>query len=120
MPLSLTVPPFIDPAAIIQVIRLYLTTGTEVRPGGKLFDVRVDLSAAAVQDCPVVTYYRVTSLERAWVRQVQATVGSQVAVGELVALLSTTADEPADGPPGRALRVSKVGILHVPDWLGEG
>lgn len=120
MSLSLTVPAFIDPAAIIQIIQLYMTTGTEVRPGGKLFDVRVDLSAAAVQDCPVVTYYRVTSLERAWVRQVQGTVGSQVAVGDLVALLSATADEAIDAPPSRTLRVSKVGILHVPDWLGEG
>jgi hypothetical protein len=99
--------------------KIGVAEGALLSPGSKLFDIRVDLSAAATQDCPPVFSFRVVSRERAWVRRLDATVGDVKEVGEILLLLSTEPAEPLDGPPARSLRVATAGIMNEPGWLAS-
>jgi pyruvate/2-oxoglutarate dehydrogenase complex dihydrolipoamide acyltransferase (E2) component len=97
--------------------KLHVAEGGEIKPGSKLLDVYVDLSAVAPQDCPPVYSFRVVSREKGWVRKLTASVGEVKETGALLALLSTDPDEPLEELPVRALRTTAAGIVGEPDWL---
>jgi hypothetical protein len=99
------------------VTTLHIAAGGEIRPGSRLLDVRVDLSAVAPQDCPPVYSFRVVSRETGWVRQLTAAVGEVKETGALLALISSDPAEPLDGSPTRPLRTTAAGIIAEPDWL---
>ncbi len=84
--------------------------------GARILDLSVDLSAAVAHDCPPISHYRIVLRERAWLRRLCVKPGAQVAADEVLAQFSTDPDEPLDGEPGRAVRVSIAGILDQSDW----
>ena len=95
---------------VAGVIRKVLVTaGQEIAMGTPLFEVFVDLSRGAAQDCPPVFHLRVTSRERGWVRDVHAAPGTELAIGAPVLTVTSTVDE-ALSVPARALRVTSVTI----------
>jgi hypothetical protein len=90
--------------------------------GTKLLDLTVDLSDSIAQDCPPISHYRIVLREQAWLRRWLVKRGDKPAVGDVLALFSTGADEPIEGSGGRSIRVMTAGI--VPDvqagpWAGE-
>jgi hypothetical protein len=89
--------------AIIESIMA--SPGEKLLTGQGLMDITVDLSASYLHDCPPVSRYRIVAREAVWVRDILHEVGSRAAVGDLLALFSTTLDEPLDAPAVRSLRV---------------
>jgi hypothetical protein len=100
-----------------RITRVTVTEGSPLKPGSKLFDVEVDLSAVAPQDCPPIFSFRMVAGERGWLRKLCAGVNDVKAVGDLLALVTTEPDEPIDGQPVRALRGANAGIMRDPNWL---
>jgi hypothetical protein len=101
------------------VNKIYANEGVSLNVGAKLLDLRVDLSAAAPHDCPPVSYYRVALRDRVWLRRLTVAPGDDVEVGATMAQFSTESDEPLDGEPARAIRVTIAGILAESDWWSE-
>lgn len=120
MILSLVMPRMGELMSAGSVRKLHVAEGGEIKPGSKLVDVHVDLSAVAPQDCPPVYSFRVVSREKGWVRKLTASVGELKGTGTLLALVSTDPDEPLEGRPVRPLRVAAAGIVGEPDWLAGG
>ncbi len=93
------------------VTAVHAAPGTMLAPGTPLVDVRVDLSDAAAQDCPPVSWFRVVCGERCVLRALNAAEGSEFAPGARLGLASTAADEAATGDPARPARLTIVGIV---------
>jgi hypothetical protein len=72
----------------------------------------VDLSSAFSQDCPPISYYRVVSRERVWLRKIEVAAGDSIDVSGLIAIFSTEADELEGGVISRPLRITTAGILY--------
>ncbi len=100
------------PGARIEAI--YATVGQAVAIGGKLCDISVDLAGAFAQNCPPISYYRLVSRERAWLRRAMVVGGDLLAPAGILAWFSTEADEPLEGPAARPMRVTTAGILWHP------
>ena len=96
--------------------KLHATEGTSLTIGAKLLDFTVDLSASLLHDCPPISHYRVTLRDRVWLRRLAVAAGDKVAIGETLARFTTEPDEPLDGDPVRAVRVSLAGIIDPSDW----
>jgi hypothetical protein len=105
-------------SAVIK--KLHAAEGTALTPGAKLLDLTVDLSAAVPHDCPPISHYRVTLRDRVWLRRLAVAAGDEVEIGETLARFTTEPDEPLDGDPVRAVRVSLAGILDTSDWWVGG
>jgi hypothetical protein len=99
------------------VSKIYAAEGVSLNVGAKLLDLTVDLSATAPHDCPPVSHYRVALRDRAWLRRLTVALGDNVEVGATMAQFTTEPDEPFDGEPVRAVRVTIAGILDQSDWL---
>ena len=119
MLLTLTLPRIQEQMTYGLVRRIYAAEGQALAAGTKLFDIRVDLSATALHDCPPVSDYRLAVRERVWLRRLAVTEGDEAAVGATLAQLSTTADEPLDSGPARAVRVAIAGIIITTQDLWE-
>ena len=114
MLLNLTLPQ-INPLMTTAVIdRIYAGVGAQIPLGSKLFDLTVDLSAAAPHDCPPIGHYRLVIRDRLWLRRLDVAPGDEPNVGASLALFSTEPDEPLDGVPVRQTRVAIVGIIPQP------
>src|ERR1700722_8194275 len=100
------------PGARIEAI--YAMPGGEIGVGGKLCDISIDLGGAFQQNCPPISFYRLVSRERAWLRRLAAAPGDLLSPGEIVALLPPGADEPLEAPVARPLRLTTAGILWHP------
>jgi pyruvate/2-oxoglutarate dehydrogenase complex dihydrolipoamide acyltransferase (E2) component len=100
------------------VMQVYVADGSRVAVGTKLADVRVDLSAVALQDCPPVYWFRMVAREKGWVRKLLTSTGETRTVGDLLALIGTEPDEAVEGTPVREFRIVSAGIL--PQWEGPG
>lgn len=88
-----------------------------LKPGAKLLDLSVDLSGNFSQDCPPISYFRVIVREPAVLRKIVMAAGQKGQVGDLIALFSTTPDEPIDQPPQRGIRFATAGIIpHDGMW----
>ena len=120
MLLTLTLPRISELMSLAVVEAVHASPGVALAPGAKLFDISVDLSAAAAHDCPPVSMYRIVLRDRAWLRSVAVACGDEVPVGTVLAQLSTDPDEPLDGATGRAARLTIAGILSQTEkWLDE-
>jgi pyruvate/2-oxoglutarate dehydrogenase complex dihydrolipoamide acyltransferase (E2) component len=111
MILSIELPRMGDLMTAGTIEKLYIAEGSEVVPGSRLFDVRVDLSAVAFQDCPPIYNFRTVAREKGRITQLCVAVGDLKAVGDQLALLSTSSEDPTDVPPQRKLRTISAAIV---------
>jgi pyruvate/2-oxoglutarate dehydrogenase complex dihydrolipoamide acyltransferase (E2) component len=95
--------------AVVECV--YLQPGSQIKPGDKLFDLSVDLSSGFSQYCPPISYFRIVSRERALIKELLVSPGTNVNVGELLAMCSSVDDGAGEGPT-RPLRVTTAGIAH--------
>jgi hypothetical protein len=112
---SLVLPEIVEGMTSADVQALYCGVGEGLKRGSKILDLTVDLSAAFPHDCPPVSHYRLAARDPLFVRQIMARPGAPAAVGETLALLSTTADESLDDAPTAAARLTVVGIVNPSD-----
>jgi len=113
MLLDLRMPGFGDRMAEGTVHRLLIEPGARVDKGTRLFEVFVDLSAIAEQNCAPVFFFRIVAAESGWCRSVAVKPGDRRAVGEILALVSTTPDEAPESITGdRGLRISVATVLE--------
>lgn len=116
--LTLTLPRLNAHMTVAIVDRVHAQVGEALGLGGKLFDLTVDLSAAAPHDCPPVSHFRMTLRERAWLRRLDVAAGDEPEVGAGLALFSTEPDEPLDGPAARAARTTVAAVIAQNAWDG--
>jgi hypothetical protein len=95
--------------AVVECV--YLLPGSQIKAGDKLFDISVDLSAGFSQYCPPISYFRIVSREPVWVKNVLVSPGTNLKVGEQLAMCSSIDDEAGQGAT-RPLRVTTAGIAH--------
>lgn len=119
MLLTLSLPRINEYMTTAVVEAIYATEGTALTPGAKLLDVSVDLSKSIPHDCPPISHFRLALRERVWLRRLAIAKGDEIEVGAVLGLFSTDADEPLDGEPARALRVTVAGIVFRPDWWSD-
>ena len=120
MLLTLTLPRIHERMPTARIEAVHAAAGAELRFGAKLVDLTVDLSAAAEQDCPPISHYRIVLLDRGWLRDLRIARGDEIPVGATMATLSTAPDEPLEAAPARAARTSIAGILlTTPDAEGS-
>ena len=109
--------PRINPYMTRAIIdKIHVATGSAMPLGSKLLELTLDLSAAAPHDCPPVGHYCLIIRDRVWLRRLYVDLGDEPAVGANLAMFSTEADEPLDGPPSRQARIAIVGIVPVLSW----
>lgn len=111
MLLAIELPRFHELMTTGVVTAVHTAPGTALAPGTPLIDVRVDLSEAAAQDCPPVSWFRLVCREHGVLRALTAAEGSELAPGARIGLVTTTPDEASTGEPMRAARVTVAGIL---------
>jgi hypothetical protein len=116
MLLTLVLPRINEYMTTAVIRKVYATEGDALHLGAKFLDLSVDLSAVAPQDCPPVSHYRIALRDRAWLRRLDVASGDELGVGAAVALFSTDPDEPVDGEPARAVRITLAGIVHPNEW----
>jgi hypothetical protein len=114
--LKLVLPTLQSRTERVQVDAIQAAIGEAMRPGARLLEFTAGLDDAAAHDCPPVTTYRMTLSETAWLRELRIAEGVNVAVGEILAVLSTTPDEPLAGGPERSARVAIAAILRPNLW----
>jgi len=114
--LNLIVPRINDHMTEAIVEAVYAEEGEALAIGAKLFDITVDLSAAAPHDCPPISHYRLVLRERAWLRRIDARRREVCPLGAPLALFSTLPDEPVDQPPARRPRMTVAMIMHQHAW----
>ena len=114
MILSLTLPKIGAQMHQGTIHRLIAKIGDELRPGTPLMEVRVDLGAGQVQDCPPLFFFRIIATERAVLRSLNVAQGQLVAVGGALAIAASTGNESTEGQPVRALRITSVAIQIDP------
>jgi pyruvate/2-oxoglutarate dehydrogenase complex dihydrolipoamide acyltransferase (E2) component len=114
MILSLTLPKVGSQMEQGAIYKMVAKPGDELRPGTPLLEVRVDLGAAKVQDCPPLIFFRLIATERAVLRSLWVAAGAIVDVGAPIGLATSTAGESAAGAPARALRTTLVAIQIDP------
>lgn len=112
--------PALGPLAVTTIRAVHMMEGAHFPRATKLLDFSVDLSGGMPHDCPPVSHYRIIVREVAWLRHLVVGKGDQASPGMLLALLSTEQEEPLDGPPTRAARVTVAGILHHDGWGDDG
>lgn len=102
------------------ITRVYVKSGDAVESRSKLFDVRADLGASVVNDCPPMVLFRIIAVEKGVVRKT-VDVGAVVDVGGVVGLVTEDATGTL-GAPERDLRVTAVGIQSdgLDDLFGAG
>jgi hypothetical protein len=113
--LNLTLPRIIPEMTSGVIEAIHAGVGTSMRGGSKLFDVSVDLSAIAPQDCPPVSLYRLVMRDHVWLRTLSVAPGDEVPVGAPLAQFTVEADEPLDVVPARQARITIAGIVFPAD-----
>lgn len=116
MTIRLVLPATNEALGSARIDQVHIAAGQSLAPGARLIDFTVGLDAAASQDCPPITHYRMTLRESAWVGRVDVAAGQDVAVGDLLALLGAGPDDPLDTQAARTARVSMAAIIRTPDW----
>ena len=114
MILSLRLPRVGAHLSQITIHRLIAKAGDELRPGTPLLEVRVDLAAQKAQDCPPVSFYRIISTERAYLRSLDVSSAALLDVGVHLGIATSGHDESPEGVAVRALRTSSVAIQIDP------
>jgi pyruvate/2-oxoglutarate dehydrogenase complex dihydrolipoamide acyltransferase (E2) component len=113
--------PLISPHMVEARIEcLHAKLGEALKSGAKLLDLSVDLSNNFSQDCPPISFFRIILRENAVLREIRPAVGDLCPTGALIAVFSTTPDEPLDQPPARGVRFATAGIIrHTGMWTGN-
>jgi len=113
--------PLISPHMSESLIEcLYVTPGSALKTGDKLFDLSVNLSDSFSQDCPPISFFRIIMREKLVLREFRLACGQPCKVGELIAVFSTGADEATDQPAQRGIRFTTAGIIHHGGmWTGN-
>ena len=119
MLLTLSLPRINEYMTTAVVEAIYATEGAALAPGAKLLDLSVDLSKSIPHDCPPISHFRLALRERVWLRRLVVAPADELDVGAPLGLFSTAPDEPLDGDPSRALRVTVAGIVFRPDWWSD-
>jgi hypothetical protein len=114
--LNLTLPRINPEMTAATIDQIHIARGAAVPLGGTLLDLTVDLSAAALHDCPPISHYRLVARDRAWLRRLEVSVGDTPEVGGWLALFSTEPDEPLTGPAARLMRFAVAGIIPEASW----
>lgn len=96
------------------VHRVVAAVGDALRPGAPLIEVRVDLESDKAQDCPPLYFFRVIATERGVLRSLDVKVGDVVPAGGAIGIVTSTADETAQGSAARSLRTTSVAIQIDP------
>jgi hypothetical protein len=89
---------------------LHATLGQKLAVSSALMELTVDLSDIYLHDCPPVSHFRVVMREAVWLREWRVAQGARADVGGVLALFSTTEDEPLETPPSREVRVMIAGV----------
>ena len=110
MLLVLAIPRMGDLMTEGTIARVFVEPGARFEPGDPLFEMRVDLSAVAAQNCDPVSYARIVAHEAGWLRRLDGEAGAVLGVGATLAMASTSPDEPLDASAQRPLRVN-VGVV---------
>ena len=116
MLLNLLAPRINEYMTTAQAHAIHAREGEDLAPGAKLMDLLVDLSATADHDCPPVSLYRLVLRDKARLRRLDVGVGDEVGVGAALGAFLTDPQEPLDGPPARAARVTIAGIILQSGW----
>lgn len=119
MLLTLKLPALITDVRLAKIETLFVAEGQFLKPGMKVLDLRIDLSAVAAHDCPPVSFYRIIFRDRAWLRRLNVAGGDTREAGMELAIFSSEEDEPLNGNPARSVRFTTAGILHRSDWWDE-
>jgi hypothetical protein len=117
--LTLKLPNLLANVRLAKIETLFVVEGQFLKPGMKVLDLRIDLSAVAAHDCPPVSFYRIAFRDRAWLRRLSVADGDTREAGMELALFSTEEDEPLNGNPGRSARFTTAGIIHRSDWRDD-
>jgi hypothetical protein len=117
--LTLKLPRLITDVTCAKIERVFATEGQFLKPGTKICDLRIDLSAVAAHDCPPVSFFRIAFRERAWLRRLNVASGEIRETGAELALFSTEQDESVESVPARLARFTTAGIIYQPDWGDE-
>jgi hypothetical protein len=117
--LTLKLPNLLADVRLAKIETLFVVEGQFLKPGMKVLDLRIDLSAVAAHDCPPVSFYRIAFRDRAWLRRLSVADGDTREAGMELALFSTEEDEPLNGNPGRSARFTTAGIIHRSDWRDD-
>jgi hypothetical protein len=94
--------------------------GVMLPVGAKLLDLTVDLSDSSPQDCPPISHFRIVLREAAWLRRWLVKPGDDAAVGSVLAVFTTGANDFLDAGPARAIRVMTAGIVRPSQAIPEG
>jgi pyruvate/2-oxoglutarate dehydrogenase complex dihydrolipoamide acyltransferase (E2) component len=93
-----------------RIHRSYVEAGERFEAKTRLFDVCVDLSAAAPQDCPPIFHFVIVAVEAGWIRERTVSTGDRVEVGQTMLVATTVAEPGSSTPPDRDLRVAVAAI----------
>jgi hypothetical protein len=104
--------------ALIRTV--YAAEGSALDIGAKLLDLTIDLSSVVAHDCPPISHYRIAIRDRGWLRRLLVAPGDNIETGAVMAQFTTEPDEPLDGGPARAMRITVAGILDQSDWWDAG
>ena len=110
MLLVLAIPRMGDLMTEGTIAHVFVEPGARFERGDPLFEIRIDLSAVAAQNCEPISFARVVAHEAGWLRRLDGEVGAVLEVGATLAIASTSPDEPVDASPQRPLRVN-VGVV---------
>jgi pyruvate/2-oxoglutarate dehydrogenase complex dihydrolipoamide acyltransferase (E2) component len=94
-----------------KIYSILAKEGAQIRVGGALLEIAIDLSNIVAHDCPPIFLYRVFLREAAWLRKLLVKQDDLASVGAPLAVLSTTASEPLEENATRPIRVSLAGVL---------
>ena len=94
--------------------RLLAKPGDALRPGSALLEMRVDLCAAKVQDCPPILFFRIITTERAYLRSLNVAPAEVLDLSAPLGLATTEIGESLQGPAARVLRTTSVAIQVDP------
>jgi len=118
--LTLKLPKLMAEVSSAKIERIFATEGQFLKPGMKICDLRIDLSAVAAHDCPPVSFFRVAFRDQGWLRRLNIAAGDTRETGAELALFSTELDEAIDGTPARQARFTTAGIIYQSDWSNGG
>jgi hypothetical protein len=117
MRLGLFLPKLMEQMSLALVESVHGEAGRPMKSGEKVFDVTVDLGGVLVQNCPPISHYRLVLREGAVLARVLAIPGEEVEAGACLAVFTTEAEEVAEGPVERPVRIAAAAILsHLGMW----
>jgi hypothetical protein len=116
--ISFQLPAIVDTDCIYSINNIYVHENELVERGSKLLDLKVDMNATLLHDCPSVNFYRLVAQESAWLRKLHISPGQKIDVDFLMGIFSTEQSEPLSSELmlERGIRLGYAGIIHEVGW----